>query len=134
MRPHGMRYSREYSCWQAMKVRCLCPENKDYPRWGGKGITVCPEWIVSFEAFFEYIGPRPLGTTLDRIDPDKGYEPGNVRWATPRQQSHNRRDLTIVITPLGRMALVDYAKCIGLTKGAAHLRMKRGKLEGVTYV
>lgn len=88
---HGKRYSREYGSWQAMKARCLDPRNKDYPRWGGRGITICQEWIESFEAFFAHTGPRPAGTTLDRIDGTKNYEPGNVRWATATDQARNRR-------------------------------------------
>lgn len=90
-RTHGMRYSREYSSWQAMKARCLDPENKDYPGWGGRGITIYEEWTESFEAFFQHIGPRPPGTSIDRIDGRLGYEPGNVRWATPKEQQRNRR-------------------------------------------
>jgi hypothetical protein len=132
-RTHGMRYSPEYRSWQAIKARCLDPGNKDYPRWGGKGITVCPEWADSFEAFYAHIGPRPAGTSVDRIDNSKGYFPGNVRWATSLQQARNTSVFTIIETPIGRMPLVDYAENIGLTRGAAHLRMKRGKLEGCSY-
>lgn len=130
---HGMRKSREYSTWSAMRGRCLNPLHKDYPRYGGRGITVCPEWAASFKAFYDYVGPRPIGKTLDRINWEGNYEPGNVRWATPREQAHNRQDLTVVSTPLGKMALVDYAKHVGLTRGAAHMRLKRGKLDGVNY-
>ncbi len=130
---HGGRSSPEYGCWQAMVSRCCNPESKDFPRYGGAGITLCPEWR-SFAAFLAHIGRRPPNTSIDRINGNRGYEPGNVRWATPRQQAHNRKDLTIVTTPLGAMALADYAKRIGLTKGAAHLRLKRGKLEGVAIV
>lgn len=90
-RKHGMRYSREYSSWQAMKARCLDPNNKDYPRWGGQGVTIHDAWVSSFEAFFEHVGPRPQGTSIDRIDGTRGYEPGNVRWATPSEQQRNRR-------------------------------------------
>lgn len=88
---HGMRYTPEYSSWQAMKARCLDPNNKDYPRWGGSGITVCQEWAESFEAFYLHIGSRPSGTSLDRIDTTKSYEPGNARWATASEQQRNRR-------------------------------------------
>ena len=87
---HGMHGTPEYSSWQSMKGRCLCRTDKDYPRWGGRGISVCQEWIESFEAFYRHIGPRPAGTTLDRIDSKKGYEPGNVRWATHVEQACNR--------------------------------------------
>lgn len=89
---HGMRYTPEYSSWQSMKGRCLDSGNKDYPRWGGSGVTVFDEWIASFDAFYRHIGPRPAGFSLDRIDNTKGYEPGNVRWASPQQQASNRRN------------------------------------------
>lgn len=87
---HGMRHSPEYASWGAMRTRCKNPLAKDYPRYGGRGINVCEEW-ESFEAFYAHLGPRPVGTTLDRIDGTRGYEPGNVRWATPKQQANNRR-------------------------------------------
>jgi hypothetical protein len=95
-RTHGMHGTPEYSSWQAMKNRCLDPNNKDFPRWGARGVTVCDEWASSFESFFAHIGPRPNGTTLDRIDNLRGYEPGNVRWATPQQQQINRSTNWIV--------------------------------------
>lgn len=95
-RTHGMRNSPEYSSWMSMKARCLYPTNKDYPRWGGKGITVYPKWAESFEAFFAHIGPRPYGTSLDRINNTKGYEPGNVRWASGNEQAANRSDTWFV--------------------------------------
>ncbi len=91
-RTHGMRNSPEYSSWMAMKARCLDAGNKDYPRWGGKGVSVFSEWQQSFESFFAHIGPRPDGTSLDRIDNTRGYEPGNVRWATKNEQASNRSD------------------------------------------
>jgi hypothetical protein len=131
---HGGRYSAEYSSWIAMRRRCLNPRDKDFPKWGGRGIAVYLEWVRSFGAFLAYMGPRPAGTSIDRIDPDKGYEPGNVRWATSHVQARNRKNLTTVDTPLGRMALVDYAKASGITNACAHWRLKRGKLTGVAHV
>jgi hypothetical protein len=87
---HGMRGTPEYFSWQSMKARCLDPGNKDYPRWGGAGVHVYAAWVDSFEAFYNHIGSRPAGTTLDRIDSNGHYEPGNVRWATAKQQQRNR--------------------------------------------
>jgi len=128
---HGMKYSREYKTWSAMRVRCLNPNHKDYPRWGGRGITICDRWS-KFEAFYEDMGPRPHGTSIDRIDPNGNYEPGNCRWATALVQARNRSDLTMVTRLNGeKVALVDYAKELGITRGAAHLRLKRGTLEGI---
>jgi hypothetical protein len=117
-----------------MKSRCLDPDCKDYPRWGGVGITIHREWIDSFEAFFRDVGSRPKGTSLDRIVPELGYHPGNVRWATPIEQARNKKNLVVVDTAYGRIPLVDYAKILGITRGAAHLRLKRGKLEGAAHV
>lgn len=130
---HGRRHTPEYRSWQAMMTRCRNPNSKDFPRWGGVGVTVCQQW-ESFEQFFADMGERPAGTTLDRIDANKGYEPGNCRWATPREQARNRRDVTVVATTTGEMKLPDYADQLGITRGAAHQRLKRGTLEGVKNV
>ena len=131
---HGMKGSPEYRSWAAILNRCRNERSKDYPRYGGAGIDVCDEWAKSFEAFYSHVGPRPSGTTIDRINGAQGYEPGNVRWATNTEQARNKANFTIVSTPSGLMPLVDYAKSVGLTRGAAHLRLKRGKLEGVSRV
>lgn len=93
---HGMRSSPEYGAWVQMKDRCCNPNSKSWDEWGGRGICVHPEWVDSFEAFYEHIGPRPDGCSLDRIDTDGHYEPGNVRWATWEQQAQNRRDTWVV--------------------------------------
>lgn len=75
--------------WHAMKQRCLDPNHKSYPRYGGRGITICPEWLV-FENFYRDMGDRPEGTTIDRVNNSKGYYPGNCRWATLSQQQRNK--------------------------------------------
>lgn len=131
-RKHGMRNSREYSSWSAMVGRCHNENHKDFPRWGAVGITVCERWR-KFDNFYHDMGQRPPDTSIDRINGDEGYHPGNCRWATPKTQARNTKSFVIVNTPEGVMPLVDYAKKIGLSRGAAHLRLKRGKLEGVSY-
>ena len=93
---HGMHGTPEYSSWCAMKDRCLNKRSKDYPRYGGVGITVHAPWIDSFELFYEHIGPRPDGSSVDRINTTRGYEPGNVRWASAIEQSENTKASWIV--------------------------------------
>lgn len=114
---HGMRTSREYSCWVSMKNRCLNQDSKDYARWGGRGVSVHPDWVASFEAFFSNVGRRPIGTTLDRIDNTKGYEPGNVRWATASEQGRNRSDSwNVEIDGVMYESLLDAAKAHGVSE------------------
>lgn len=87
---HGKKGTPTYSSWSAAKNRCLCETSKDYHRYGGKGITFYPPWAEFFELFLTDMGDRPPGTSLDRIDNTRGYEPGNCRWATREEQQRNR--------------------------------------------
>src|SRR5262245_59967365 len=84
---HGLRHTPEYQSWAAMKARCFNPKNPKYARYGGRGITVCPQWINSFETFYADMGPRPsIQYTLGRKENDEPYSPDNCRWETAKQQ------------------------------------------------
>ena len=86
--------SRQYNIWRSMKQRCHNPNNARYKDYGGRGITVCDEWLNSFEAFYKWSlssGYRD-DLSIDRIDNDKGYFPENCRWATAVEQYHNKRN------------------------------------------
>lgn len=87
---HGKSQSTEYYSWGAMWDRCTDPKNKRYVDYGGRGIAVCEEWKL-FKNFYADMGPKPLGTSLDRINNELGYTASNCRWATPTEQSNNRR-------------------------------------------
>lgn len=81
----------EFHSWQSMINRCTVPTSKDYPTYGGRGITVCQQWLDSFEQFLADVGPRPEGYTLDRINYNGNYAPENCRWAPPGIQARNKR-------------------------------------------
>src|SRR5690349_13055815 len=87
---HGMSHTPTYRVWQAMIRRCSSPNDKTRNLYGGRGIQVCERWR-DFANFYRDMGPRPDGLTLDRINVDGNYEPGNCRWATYSEQNRNRR-------------------------------------------
>jgi len=117
--------SREtYTSWVNMRLRCA---NEKHPLWvyyGARGIKVCPEWIDYYDNFYEHMGYRPKGTTLDRIDNNKGYEPGNCRWATMAVQNRNNRK-TRMITHNGRtQPMADWADELGIGRAVLRKRLE----------
>lgn len=88
---HSMSGGYTYQSWKCMKSRCYDKNHKDYPSWGGRGITVCDSWRESFIDFYKDMGERPRGHTIDRINNEGNYEPKNCRWALAKMQSNNTR-------------------------------------------
>lgn len=92
---HHQSNEKIYFVWQAMRKRCFHKKDKNYKYYGGRGITVCDEWKNDFQPFYDYVSSLQhfgeKGYSIDRINNDGNYEPGNVRWATAKEQSNNQR-------------------------------------------
>ena len=117
----------EYRIWQNMKRRCGSPTHKHYAFYGGRGIRVCHKWENDFGAFLADVGRRPNPSlTLDRIDNNRGYEPGNIRWATRKQQSRNARMNRLIEFRGKRMPVIAWSEHLGLSEDCLRGRLKRG--------
>lgn len=125
-RTHGMCRTPEYHLWCSMRARCGDPTNMSYADYGGRGISVCDRWMVSFEDFLTDVGMRPSKKhTMDRIDVNGNYEPGNTRWATMLEQARNTRR-TLQIMFRGRlMGTAEIAKTLGVTPAYAWRKLKK---------
>lgn len=113
---HFGRHTKTYTAWQAMLRRCDNPNNKAYKWYGGRGINVCDRW-KTYAHFLKDMGESPKGMSLDRINNDGNYEPGNCRWTTRLEQSHNRSDTKMVLYNGKRMPVSVAERETGRCKG-----------------
>ena len=124
---HGKCGTKEYRSWAKIKQRCLNPKHKHFKNYGGAGITISCGWRDDFQAFLDHIGPAPTDAhTVDRIDNSRGYEPGNVRWATKEQQARNTSKNIWVNVNGERLCLEDAASASGLKSITVTSRLRRG--------
>ena len=122
---HGMVNSPEYKSWAMMKDRCTNPNNPRYANYGGRGITF-DKAFETFEGFFAELGPKPDPTyTIERIDNNKGYEPGNVRWATRAEQNRNKSNNWFLTHNGKTQTLSEWAREVGIKEVTLDARLRR---------
>ncbi len=138
---HGLTRSRLFILWTSIKQRCYNPKAVSFKCYGARGIRMADEWVDDFSNFNDWVntnlGPRPTGTSLDRIDPNLGYQPGNLRWATHRQQARNRRNNRHIVHPLTgeTMLLCEWAEKIGVLPVTLCGRLRKwGPLRALSMV
>jgi hypothetical protein len=121
---HGLIKTSEYSTWRSMFARCYNPKDKRFDRYGGRGITVCDRWLVSFEAFYADMGPKPSPAhSIERLEVDEGYSPENCVWATSTQQSRNRSNTVRLSYDGETKPLVDWAEQVGIAVSTIRKRI-----------
>jgi hypothetical protein len=123
---HGGSASREYLIWKGMKTRCSNPKADSFPRYGGRGITVCERWSRSFADFLVDMGPAPPGMTIERVDNSLGYGPGNCRWATGAEQQSNRRNNVLITLDGETRTLAEWCRIKGVNYFTARTRIISG--------
>ncbi len=124
---HDMSRTRIYSIWTGMKRRCINPNSKEFKRYGGRGITICPEWRDSFAAFFRDMETGyQHGLTIERVDNDGPYSKENCVWATYKQQNRNTSQTVWLDTCRGRMILTDAAEIAGIAMKTMKARIAKG--------
>ncbi len=114
-----------YKSWFCMKQRCNNSNNKDYSSYGGRGITVCKEWL-EFSNFLKDMGEQPPNQTIERIDNDKGYCKSNCCWATRMQQARNKRNTRFIRHGDTRQSIDDWSEETGIPKAVIRIRLASG--------
>ena len=122
-------HPEEYHIWNSMIQRCHNPKHISYKEYGARGIEVCTEWRRYFQVFLRDVGKRPSKEhSLDRKDPNKGYEPGNVQWATAKHQARNKRKSLYLEYPEGsgnKVPAAEVAEKLGLTYHQLRYKYKK---------
>lgn len=122
----GVYRSAEYRTWERMKARCYRSDHRGYRHYGGRGIAVCARWLGSFAAFLSDMGVRPAGCSIERLDVNGDYEPGNCVWADKYVQALNKRTTRWVEVAGRRVKLADLCRERGLDLRVVGSRLRLG--------
>lgn len=126
---HGKSRTKTYQAWNGMLTRCTNPKRADFPRYGGRGITVCKRWFT-FANFLADMGECPDGKSLDRYPNNDGnYEPGNCRWASLKEQARNKRTTHFITVNGIRASVTEFAETCNLKPLTIIARLRRGWTE-----
>ena len=129
MYKHGMYGTRTYKNWFSMKQRCLNRNDKNYKNYGGRGITICPEWLT-FINFYKDMGEKPKDKSIDRINNNSGYCKSNCRWATPKEQMNNTRRNHLIDYRNKIQTMKQWSEELGIKYVTLQTRIRKGwKLE-----
>jgi hypothetical protein len=123
---HGMTGTPEYHSWVGMIQRCHNPKATGYHNYGARGISVCERWRNSFSSFHDDMGPRPPGTSLDRINNNGNYEPGNCRWTTASEQKRNSRTARHLTFRGETKTIAAWAEIVGISRLLIRKRIAAG--------
>ncbi len=127
LRTHGLSGTAEYNVWFNMMARCFNPNHPQFPHYGGRGISVCDRWRESPGVFLEDMGPRPSAAhSIDRVDNDGNYEPGNCHWATRREKGNNIQHNRLLTHQGKTQCVTAWAEEVGISLYALQQRVHRG--------
>lgn len=125
---HGLHKSRLYRIWYDMKKRCYSKTESTYEHYGGRGITICSEWLNDFMSFYSWAMSNGYADnlTIDRIDVNGNYEPSNCRWATMKEQGNNKRTCIYLTHNNETHTLTEWAEITGLNPNTLYKRIRKG--------
>lgn len=123
---HGQSKSKEYKIWKGIKTRCYTPSATGFENYGGRGITVCKRWLISFENFLDDMGLCPEGFSLDRKNNNGNYSPSNCAWVCKSKQARNKRNTIKLKFKNKNLTIPEWSRLLSISKFTLYTRLRRG--------